>query len=442
MKKLMVIIFVFILCLPACNSKEKVNKELEEQLKAELKEELRKELETKETQQEAQGKEQDSSDETCETEQQKVYILEGILMPAFLPFGDAILLEEPITFKRIFDTSGYDVKVDESRIVHTRDVYIYDTGGIDLYSYISRQDLIFDGAIITVAEHTKIPIKVKLDFTDFLALRDPCTDDGPWGTLIELIEINGSSELVDMSHTSYTATTCKDIFEEYIKYAIESNDGFVPEDVRDLPLYSTETLFRDSIDDLIEMGYYFNMGEGEYYIDTERKVYADGEPTWHYNMGGLYRWLSFNVTDFKETIKPTSLKIRNEWDDAIGCNMVITELEYNGLRVWDVLLEDVPKEQVYKDSIERFTVTSNNFVIDHNLSIGMSIKEAFDYCKRNYEPFINLHGDGVTPEEYIFTIPDTQYCISFNGYKIEDAVDLNQKVESIEIYHHNTTIGV
>lgn len=276
MKKILCVVLMMTLLLAACGSNDtgKTEERLKEEIRAELEAEakLKEEVEAALKAEEEKKEEVDESVST-EGDRKSMHIIDGTLIPAGPPFGVvAIKFEDTITIRREFDQG-------DDRIIECNEIYIMDLNGMNVHDYIDKKHLAFYEPVITVSEGTDISIKVKLDISEFLSLRDSGTDDSVTAKLLELIEINGSAELVDMTSTKYSLDTCKAIFQAYLEHAKHLEDGFCPKDVKEFKLYDENSeagkLFRESVDGILEEGLFINMGEGEYYIETEQKTYNE-----------------------------------------------------------------------------------------------------------------------------------------------------------------------
>lgn len=272
MKRFLSSILVLMLILTACaKNPEKSEEELSAEIRAELEAKAKlKEVLDKHKKLDEENKQAETNEKYKEKTE---YVLEGILIPSFPPHYNGIKLNEAIILKREFD-NGAD------RTITCNDVYISDSNGFDIYKYIDKKHIVYSEPVLTVAEGTDIPIKIRVDISEFLALRDANTEDIVTCKLLEICEINGSSELADMSDTNYTLDTYKDIFYMYVPEAKNKQEGLCPRDVKEFKYYIDEStikekLFKEAIDEIYAKGLFINMCEGEYYIEGKEKIYIE-----------------------------------------------------------------------------------------------------------------------------------------------------------------------
>jgi hypothetical protein len=176
MKKAICIVLVMMLVLTACDSKEATKSE--EELKAEIRAELEAEAKQKE-----EPKEEEKPSEN-------VFILEGTLQANEPPEGPGIKLNKPIKIKRQWNDETYTFER----------VYF---SGDEIYNYVDRDKFIYDEPFILLSKDSVIPVKIEFDFSGFVKAEGVIEDGHIWTDKYEILEVNGSSELVDKSNEPY-----------------------------------------------------------------------------------------------------------------------------------------------------------------------------------------------------------------------------------------------
>lgn len=275
----------------ACGNKNETKSE--EALRAEIKAELEAEMKNENQEDRAVEEEDVSEAEAPKTE----YILKGTLIPSYPPFGYGIALDSPLTFE-VKDASGQVV-------VNTYDdVYLYN--GDDLVPYINKAYMVYDDPVVTVSSDAEIPIEVKVDFTGFPGL-ESSFDDAPYADMVELISLEGSTDIRERSDTEYPLETYKHFFFSLLPEAISQDGGTSLGDVKAFTYYTNEgtddeKLFKEAVDAIYEAGYFINMGEGDYYIEASEEDYTEGDVSSSVKELGESLYASANTEDLEGVI--------------------------------------------------------------------------------------------------------------------------------------------
>lgn len=181
----MSILLIFLLLLTACDKKEPVK--TEEELRAEIRAELEAEQKQKEEQEENKKSEEVNP---SQKPQETVYTLEGTLMPNEPPLGTGMKLSKPIEIMREWNDKTYTFD----------EVYF---SGDEIYNYVDREHFVLDDPFITIRDDSHIPVKVKFDFSGFVKSEGVIEDGHIWTDQYEILEVNGSTDLVDQSDKPY-----------------------------------------------------------------------------------------------------------------------------------------------------------------------------------------------------------------------------------------------
>ncbi|QZY55975.1 hypothetical protein [Crassaminicella profunda] len=184
---LLSLLLMFLLLFTACGKEETVK--TEEELRAEI----RAELEAEQKEKEKQKAKEQKAEEPMET----VYILEGTLIPNKPPFGTGMKLDKPIEITRKWNNKKY-----------TFDKVYF--SGDEIYNYVDRKHFVFEDPFITISKDSVIPVKVKFDFSEFVEAEGVIEDGHIWTDQYEILEVNGSSDLVDQSNEPYPFEKEKD----------------------------------------------------------------------------------------------------------------------------------------------------------------------------------------------------------------------------------------
>lgn len=121
---------------------------------------------------------------------ENTYILEGILISNEPPLGTGIKLNEPIEITRKWNDETYTFE----------NVYF---SGNEIYNYVDRDEFVYEDPFVLLKADSDIPVKIKFDFSGFVESEGIIEDGHIWTDTYEILEVNGSSNLVDKSDEPY-----------------------------------------------------------------------------------------------------------------------------------------------------------------------------------------------------------------------------------------------
>lgn len=120
----------------------------------------------------------------------QIYTIEGILLSDEPPMGPGIKLNTKIEVTRQWNDETYTFD----------SVYF---SGDEIYNYVDRDKFLYDDPFILLKEDSNIPVKIKFDFSGFIQSEGIIEDEYIWTDKYEILEVNGSSDLIDKSDEPY-----------------------------------------------------------------------------------------------------------------------------------------------------------------------------------------------------------------------------------------------
>lgn len=305
MKKIIGILLVIMLLLTACGSNGA--NETEEGNKVNEVDEVTKATE---------------SSKVSESElDENTYILEGILISNEPPLGTGIKLNEPIEITRKWNDETYTYE------------YVYFSGN-EIYNYVDREEFIYEDPFILLKNDSDIPVKIKFNFSGFIESEGIIEDGHIWTDIYEILEVNGSSNLVDKSDEPYP-------FSEEQNVIYDPADIKIGQDIGGLKVTQND----------------YKKGQ-EIILELKGNVSVEGVVTGYYN--SMYEENEFSFKSKNENFdKPIECTFNSGFKNSIN--------KFEGICNIEEFLDD----------------ETENYVLEGNeLSVNVTI-ESFGICYRD-----------------------------------------------------------
>jgi hypothetical protein len=406
MKKLLIGIFVTCLLFSGCNQ----NKTAEEAaLKEELKEEIKAELAAEQAEKEAvEAEGLKARLGVHEHVEGNTYILRGRLMPDEPPMGAHIDLETPLLIQR-----------DHQEGLHTLNSILLPENSI--YDYVARENFVYQEPFLTISSDSNISVVIKGDLSSLVAFDGPGDDFWPVDAL-EILSLNGEETLVDHSSEPFPLEVCKSIF---FAYCYNEFDGR-PHNVKEGYYYTNldtpiGSLYKDAVDEILAQGYFFNQGEGDYYIEEEKTTYLDGEQQANLD----YR---LSLKEFVESYPPDRVEIGEVADYGLRTSRLYYD---NAQMRVDVHHES---KDYLSGRISGILLYGNELYLIDDMFVGMSLPQAQNMVESTYDVYDK--GDpAARGGETWYSAPGTDLVVRFNAFyePMLKGVDADNQVGNISL---------
>lgn len=412
MKKIISLLLVFILGITVvgCSNETSTQKteeelraeikaemEAEAKLKEELKAEIKAEMETEEP------KTETDKENTISNDNEALSILTGKLLGYDLygvaDVGVGIQLDSPIT-------------IDNREV---KKVYFNDESILD---FVPRKYFTYYYECCTSLKeecHGQIPIEIKVDPEGYDYDEE---FDGTSGIIVKIISVDGEKDPTDKTGNEYPLDYYKTLFETRV------HDGgeVLPKDIRDHYFYkNTDTPvvgddFRIAVDKIIEAGYSIRQIEGEYSIvDLSKETSTDVDITL-----SAKKFLDKYPTDYVETKE----------DGGYHGYDTVYQYPNSGLTVTYYHEKENSLKDAYLGSI---FITSHSYKIkDMDVTVGMNLSEAYEYCNTNLDHFYDRHSD--TYVDVVFVYNNLVLALNDRSFGEHDEVGSDDKVTKISLW--------
>jgi hypothetical protein len=341
-----------------------------------------------------------SKEESSKTEEQinKTISITGKFLPDYIPVGAGLVLDKPFEYD---GKEFMEINFDDDKITNLLPR--------KYFTYYAES-----GTFLDEEYNGKIPVEISFEFDnlkyDSELNRLVCND-------YKVISVDKKQDPTDQTDNEYPLKYHEAVFNMYCK---QGNDGFVPSDVKDTYFYKNTNdpvvgdKYKKAVDYILSSGYFINMGEGDYYIEKEKKVYSDGEITTPIDYT-LY------VADFVKKYPPVDVKTEKDG----GYYEYFTKLlYYDGLTV---MVSHDDKDYI-KGFIAGIEIKNGVYSID-DLKVGMSLSDANEYCKNNYKQFYNHHDDVYVQDKFVLPNGLALKLNDSNNGSID-----SDKIEVIDVY--------
>lgn len=376
MKRLLniLLVLVMVFTLVGCSSETSAPQKTEKELKTEMKTE--KESETN--------------------------LLTGKILPNYVPMGVGISLDTPITIE------GREIEE-----VYFNDDVITDLVPRKYFTYYFE-----GGASIDDDKYSaQIPIVVEIDPNSF----DYYEDLGRTSAVItKVISIDGEQNPQNKTSDEYPLDYYKQVFYTLCEY---NGDEPVPANIKDHYLYKNASpdlifgkVFKTAVDQLIENGYVFRQVEGEFSME----LLSDANVTEVDLTLSAKKFLEMYPTDY----------VLTQPDGGYHGFDTIYEYPYTELTVTYFHDEKNDLNNAYIGGAE--LTSYKNKIKGLDITIGMSLEEAYKYCRNNLENVYNRHADESMNELFYFN--GLVLALNDRCFGEYDEVKSEDTVEKIMLY--------
>ncbi len=334
--------------------------------------------------------------------EKEINLLTGKMLLNYVPMGVGIFLDTPITI------DGREVE----------DVYFDDDVITDLVprKYFTYY---FEGGTSINADKygAQIPIVVEVNPNSF----DYYEDLGRTSAVItKVISIDEEQNPQDKTGDEYPLDYYKQVFYTLCEY---NGEEPIPANIKDHYLYKNtgpDSIFgkdfKTAVDHLIENGYVFRQVEGEFSMELLSEADVTEVD------------LTLSAKKFLE-MYPTDYVLTQPEGGYHGFD-TIYEYPYTGLTVTYFHDEKDDLSSAYMGIAE--LTSYKNKIKGLDITIGMSLEEAYKYCRDNLENVYNRHADEYMDELFYFN--DLVLALNDRCFGEYDAVKPEDTVEKITLY--------
>ncbi|SKC36794.1 hypothetical protein [Maledivibacter halophilus] len=403
MKKIfsLLLILILVLSIVGC-SKETISQKTEEELRAEIKAEMEAEEKLKE-ELKAEMKAEMEAEKKDEASKynEELRFLKGKLLGYGLYGGEdggtGIILDNPII-------------VDNRRV---KEIFFEDES---ILNFVPRKyfTYCYEGGT-TFTNDGKIPIEIETDPKGYKYNEEY---DRISGTMVKVISVDGEKNLVDKTENEYPLEYYKTLVLTRVYDGVE----VLPKNIKehyfykntDTPLVGDE--FKKAVDKILEAGYSIRQIEGEFSIvDLSEETPTEVD-------------ITLSAKEFLEKY-PTDYVATEEDAGYHGYNTTY-EYPYTGMTVRYYHGKENNLENAELGSID---ITEHlNKIKDLDITIGMSLAEAYEYCDTNLEKHYDRHSDTYVDEVYEYN--GLVLALNDRGFGEHDEVSSDDQVTKISLW--------
>ncbi|KDR95424.1 hypothetical protein SAMN02745945_02132 [Peptoclostridium litorale DSM 5388] len=328
-------------------------------------------------------------------------LLTGKILPNYIPMGVGISLDEAMSI------DGREVT----------EIYFDDDSITDLVPRKYFTYYFEGGTSIDSDKYTgKIPITVEVDPASLVYTENLGRTSA---VISKVVSIDEEQNPSDKTKGEYPVDYYKQVFNALVG----SNGGdVIPVDVKDHYLYKNSSNsaagkeFKAAVDKLVENGYVFRQAEGEFLMELLSEAEIEEID------------LSLSAKEFLQRY-PTDYVSTQENGGYHGFDTVY-EYPYTGLTVTYFHDDKNDLGSAYLGSV---ALTSYKYTVKGlDISVGMGLEEAYQYCSANLEKMYNMHADTYMDEIFVFN--NMALVLNDRAFGEYGAVTPEDKVEKISIY--------